>query len=303
MLTSNEQVKKADDLYGERYASIYNDMWWNDPHWKPMADFHQQVLGKALQGSKNWLDVGCGTGYFLSKFPHVDRSGLDRSASMLKRAREANPTATFYQQSMTDRNTDLEGKFDLVSCTGQPYCYLPTMDDVELTIARLAAWTAEGGKCVLVPSDLVDVWNTEYPSGMYDMSGQPLNSYCVKILGVIWTHQEHDGSFYYQLCPQLDQLVRWFATHFRKVEILVRPDSGPDTTQVMRRVIVASEKRKAGDSTPATVVAPPESELYRVRAPEGNSISNVSNKALLKELGQRLKSGKLMKAALKKISS
>lgn len=303
MSAHKEQIKKADELYGERYASIYDDMWWNEPHWKPMADFHQQVLDEALLTSKNWLDVGCGTGYFLSKFPSVERSGLDRSPSMLQKAREANPTATFYQQSMTDKNSELEGRFDLVSCTGQPYCYLPTMADVEETISRLAEWTAEGGKCVLVPSDLVDVWNTEYPSGLYDLSGLPLNSYCVKILGVVWTHQEHDGSFYYQLCPQLDQLVRWFATHFRKVEILVRPESGPDTTQVMRRVIVASEKRKVGDNTPVTVISPPESELYRVRTPQVQSISNVSNKALLKELGQRMKSGKLMKAVFRRLSS
>lgn len=305
MLIHKEQIQKGDHLYGDQYASLYDDMWWDHEHWKPVAEFYQQVIGDALQSSKNWLDVGCGTGYFLSKFPDVKRSGLDRSDSMLARAKHVNPSAEFYQQSMIDKNAELEGKFDLVTCTGQPFCYLPTMQDVETSIARLAEWTAKDGKCILAPLDIVDVWQTEYPYGLYDLSGMPLTTHGVEILGIIWTNREHDGSYYYQLGPHLDQLVRWFAVHFRKVEIVVRPESAPDTSKVMRRMIVASEKREAGDNSPVTVISPPVSELFRVRATaaEVQPISNVSNRALLKELAQRVKSGTLVKAALRRFSS
>lgn len=303
MLENKEQIKKADYLYGDRYASIYDDMWWDDEHWKPVADFYQHALDDALQSSKNWLDVGCGTGYFLSKFPHVNRTGLDRSESMLKRAKEANPSVVFYNQSMTDKQPELEGKFDLVSCTGQPYCYLPTMDDVKISIARLAEWTAKDGKCILAPLDIVDVWDEEFPSGLYELSGLPLSTHGVDILGVVWTNREFDGSYYYQLAPNLDQLIRWFAVHFRKVEVLLRPESAPHTSTVMRRVIVASEKREIGDDSPVTVITPPENQLYKVRTTEVASLADVSNKQLLAELSNRVKSGKMIKAALRKFTS
>ncbi|MFC3196180.1 class I SAM-dependent DNA methyltransferase [Parapedobacter deserti] len=304
MLSNSEQIKKADLLYDERYASIYNQIWCEKNHWKPLSDFYEKILNSLLQSSKNWLDVGCGTGYLLSKFSEVDRSGMDLSDDMLHIARSANPNATFYKQSMTEKRPELEGKFDLVTCTGQPYCYLPTMGDIELAIARLAEWTAKDGKCMVAPSDLVDIMDIEFPHDLYDLSGLPL-SRGVTTLGVVWTSKEHDGAYYYQLCPHLDQLVRWFGDHFRKIEILLRPKSEEGTTRVLRRVIVASEKRDIGDDTPPTIILPSE-PLFDVRknTEEAQSpVSELSNKDLLKELAKRLKSGSLVKAAVKKIVS
>ncbi|MHC5820258.1 MAG: methyltransferase domain-containing protein [Nostoc sp.] len=46
------------------------------------------------EGAK-WLEVACGTGYFLSCFPEIERAGLDISPAMLKVAKQANPARIF----------------------------------------------------------------------------------------------------------------------------------------------------------------------------------------------------------------
>ncbi len=301
-----KQVQFGDHLYGEEYASIYNSWWKEKYDWVAVSDFYIRAVKDLLCPSDNWLDVGCGTGHLLSRFPHVNRAGLDRSAAMLEKARSANPQATFYQQSMIEKNTELEGKFDLVTSTGQPYCYLRTMEDVELYVERLAEWTAKEGKCMIDILDIVDVVDIEYPKGLYDFSQILPRDRGTTLLGTVWTHREHDDTFNYQLTPQMDVLVSWFARYFRKIEILVRPRLD-HVTRLNRRMIVASEKREIGDETQATVIVPTDSELYDVRSERMGNIARplaeVSNKELLKEIAVRLKSGTLVKAVLRKIMS
>lgn len=301
MSITNEQIKKADRLYDHTYASLYNDIWWERDYWKPVGDFHVRVLSELLEGSENWLDVGCGTGYFLSKFPHVNRCGLDLSHDMIEKARTTNPGVPFYQQSMTDENTDLNGKFDLVTCTGQPWCYLTSLDEIGTAVKRLAEWTAEGGTCLLTPNDIVDVMDIELPPGFYDLSDR-IEVPRVVNLAVISSYEEFDGHYYPQLFPNLDQWIRWFAVYFKQIEILFRPMT-EGSAKALRRIIVCREKRRRGDKTRVKITAPSE-PLYQVKSEPTKLLGpELSNTALLKELAIRLKSGKLIKAAVKKIIS
>ncbi|MEC3879908.1 class I SAM-dependent DNA methyltransferase [Parapedobacter sp. 10938] len=298
-----KEIKNADHLYDDQYASLYNDAWWNQDIWKPAAEFHIRTLTSLLKTSKNWLDVGCGTGYFLSKFPEVDRMGLDLSTNMLDRARMANSEVAFVQQSMTEKNESLEGKFDLVSCTGQPWSYLPDMDAIERSVIRMAEWTSPNGTCMLTPFDIFDVLELELPADFYDMSANITRDFAPTPLGLIWTYKEFDGNYYPLLSPNLDQWVRWFSVFFRKIEIVFRADVPRGTLQALRRIIVCSEKRAPGDDTPASIVYPNE-PLHLVREPDSiqNTMNVLSSKQLVSELFNRLKSGRLLKSALRRLS-
>ncbi len=301
MSISLKQVKNADRLYDEQYASLYNEAWWDKDIWKPAGEFHIRTLTSLLKTSENWLDVGCGTGYFLSKFPEVKRFGLDLSSDMLDSARIANPGVTFFHQSMTEKNESLEGRFDLVSCTGQPWSYLPDMDAIELAVIRMAEWTSPNGTCMLVPFDIFDVLELELPTDFYDISANITRDSAPTPLGLIWTYKEFDGNYYPQLSPNLDQWVRWFSVFFRKIEILFRTDVPRGTLQALRRIIVCSEKRVPGDDTPANIIYPNQ-PLHLVREPDTsqNALNALSSKQLLSELFSRLKSGRLLKSALRR---
>jgi len=296
-----KELKKADHLYNDEYASVYNDAWWDKDMWKPAGEFHIHTLASLLKTSKNWLDVGCGTGYFLNKFPQVDRSGLDLSSDMLDKARISNPGVEFLHQSMTDKNQSLEGKFDLVSCTGQPWLYLPDMEAIERSIIRMAEWTSPNGKVMLAPFDLFDILGLDLPADFYDISTNITRDPVPTTLGTIWTYKELDGNYYPLLSPNLDQWVRWFSVFFRKIEILFRTDVPRGTLQALRRIIVCSEKRVPGDDTPASIVYPNE-PLHLVKEPDPvqNTINALSSKQLVSELFSRLKSGRLLKSALRR---
>jgi len=296
-----KEIKDASHLYNEQYASVYNGVWWETDMWKPAGDFHISTLASLLKTSKNWLDVGCGTGYFLSKFPEVERFGLDLSPDMLDKARVANPGAEFFHQSMTEKNESLEGRFDLVSCTGQPWLYLSDMDAIERAVIRMAEWTSPTGTCMLAPFDLFDVLGMDLPADFYDISTTITRDTTPTPLGFIWTYKEFDGNYYSLLSPNLDQWVRWFSVFFRRVEILFRSDVPRGSLQALRRIILCSEKREPGDETPAIIIYPNE-PLHLVREPDPlqDTMNALSSKQLLLELFNRLKSGRLLKAALRR---
>ena len=56
---------------------------------KPDSDHELALLRGLLTPGVTWLDVACGTGYFLRHFPEVERAGVDLSPAMLRLAREA----------------------------------------------------------------------------------------------------------------------------------------------------------------------------------------------------------------------
>lgn len=105
------------EVYDEDYAQEYNQRFLLNDFSKINADFEQETIRKLLDEigeGANWLDVACGTGYFLSRFPNVERAGLDISPAMLDVAKQANPNALFVQGDYRDKHPQWEGKWDIV---------------------------------------------------------------------------------------------------------------------------------------------------------------------------------------------
>ena len=89
-------------LYDEDYASTYEEQFLLSPLTKADTKFETDLLREFLKPGVTWLDVACGTGYFLRQFPEVERAGLDLSPAMLQRAR----TATVGHRAGRPRNSE-----------------------------------------------------------------------------------------------------------------------------------------------------------------------------------------------------
>jgi ubiquinone/menaquinone biosynthesis C-methylase UbiE len=118
--------------YDEQYARTYDERFILSEHYRSKNEFEVEVLTELLQDGGHWLDVACGTGYFLSRFPGVPRAGLDISPAMLARAREANPDALFFREGdFTEDVPEWHGQWDLVTCMWYAYGMVESLAEVD----------------------------------------------------------------------------------------------------------------------------------------------------------------------------
>jgi len=94
----------AEEMYDSTYASIY-DLLWNPVDMIKYEDVSMQDIALADWNTKNVhvLDMACGTGPHAEFFKNldVDYTGVDISESMLQKAREKTPSATFQKGDIT----------------------------------------------------------------------------------------------------------------------------------------------------------------------------------------------------------
>jgi len=94
----------AAEIYDDVYASIY-DLLWNPQDMIKYTQVSMQDISLADWNTKNVhvLDMACGTAPHATWFKNlgVDYTGVDISESMLKKARENTPSATFQKGDIT----------------------------------------------------------------------------------------------------------------------------------------------------------------------------------------------------------
>ena len=73
-------------LYNEAYAAKYEREFLLEPLVRSDTEAELRLLKQFLTPGVTWLDVGCGTVFFLRHFPNVDRAGIDVSPAMLRLA-------------------------------------------------------------------------------------------------------------------------------------------------------------------------------------------------------------------------
>lgn len=235
------------ELYDEHTASTYNERWHGAP-WGNDTDVLAEAIGRQVHPGVRWLDVGCGTGHFLSRFPGIDRAGTDMSPSMLAEARAGSPDAEFFQEwdFRNDRPEWRDG-FTLVSCTGEPWSYVDTIGETERFVRNLSRWTAPDGTCLLAMQDATDLTGVRLP---YYVPGEPGFPGEIWVKAVVWSmtdrsHEEpreHDDLIW----PNLGHWLAMFGRHFRTITIeTLRHD--PPWLNTPRRVLLATDKRLADD--------------------------------------------------------
>jgi SAM-dependent methyltransferase len=288
--------------YGENYASQYNNIWGNSEKWGAEAKFHIETISSFIKADTRWLDAGCGTGYFLSHFPDVYRAGFDLSPFMLSEARKANPNAQFFQEmNLLDNKPEWENSWNLVTCTGQPWSYFKTLEEIEQTVENLSKFTSKDGVCILTPIDISDFIGYHVPVFFNE---KDIPNEVPVITAVNWIYKELEDVEHQCLYPNLDQWVRWFSKYFYKIEIIQWPHE-PAFLVIPRRVIVCSEKREIGDEREAVVI---EHSVANVSKDEDDeeettslSPSSLSSKQLISELAKRIGSGSIFKAMVRKL--
>jgi SAM-dependent methyltransferase/4-hydroxybenzoate polyprenyltransferase/predicted nucleic acid-binding Zn-ribbon protein len=148
-------------IYDEDYAQNYNQRFLLQENLSKIdSDFELGVIRSLLEeigDNATWLDIACGTGYYLSHFPETQRAGLDISPAMLQVAQEANPSISFTEGDYREQYPEWNAKWDLVSCMFWAYAYVDSLSEIERVIENFASWTSDKGICFLPicdPSEL-----------------------------------------------------------------------------------------------------------------------------------------------------
>lgn len=190
-----------------------------------------------------WLDVACGTGFFLRHGrgnPRLSCVGLDLSPAMLALAREANPEGRFVEGDFLAPHPDFEGRFALTSCMWGAYGLQESVAHVERLAGNLTRWTRPGGTVFLPVFDPARFVVLQSEGRL--MEGVTLRAPD----GTRWSYLEPDGKLHEDvLAPPLEVMRAMFEPAFESVEI--RPY--PDTPGVPMAALIARGRREPVESS------------------------------------------------------
>jgi SAM-dependent methyltransferase len=225
-------------LFDRDYAGSYEEKFLDSTITAADTRYEVDLLRSFLTPTTRWLDVGCGTGYFLRRFPGVDRVGLDLSAGMLERARVGNADVELRRHDFRTPIHEWTDRFGLVSCMWYAYCYVDTVAELSQLIGNLAAWTAPSGRCFvpLADPDLLTRQKIPYRQDT-GHAGE------MSITGILWSFVEEGGAKAHRhlVSPNLEFMREQFAEFFESVEIVLYPMVNPVVGR--RPALVATGKR------------------------------------------------------------
>lgn len=125
------------------------------------AELVTGLLRERLPEAETLLDVACGTGQHLARFPrHLECTGLDLNAGLLAAALERCPGATLVQGDML--NFDLGRQFDVVTCLFSSIGYMRTLKNLNRAVARMADHVRPGGLLVIELALEPERWRTDF---------------------------------------------------------------------------------------------------------------------------------------------
>jgi SAM-dependent methyltransferase len=229
------------ELYDQEYAELYNDRFLLGDAYRETTEYEVMLLKELLQPEGSWLDVACGTGYMLSRFPTVRRAGLDLSPAMLKVAMRENPGADFVLGDFLDTRPEWRSRWDLVSCMWQAYSYVDTVQEVVRLIENLASWTSVGGACFLPVCDLEVLCGYEIPFRRWldTLDGT------LQIDAVVWSCLEPSGRQHVNLiAPHRELFVRELEKYFDSVSVVDYPHSNRDAVGSRPRAVIAKGRSR-----------------------------------------------------------
>ncbi|MEZ4804749.1 MAG: class I SAM-dependent methyltransferase [Bacteroidia bacterium] len=298
------------EIYNREYVNKYNEKYLTNPFSKISLNFELDILKSLINTDSKWLDVGCGTGYYLSQFPGLERAGLDISPEMIKEAREVNPDALYIREG--DFRNDIpewHNTWSLISCMWYPYSYLDTMEELERTVHNLVKWLSIGGDLFLPVADLED-FRPELPPVEYEVFegvyGGPLY-----ISGYIWSWLEADGNKQHlnMLAPHVEHFIRLLQPYFETIEIVRYPPA--QDGWVSRRAIIARTKirNEKVDSVNAKIKRYPipenansPNQFKKEQSTFNKVLIAASHKQLIGEILKRIIDGRSLKALFKKLT-
>jgi len=237
------------ETYDDEYARTYDRRFVLPGHYGVKTEFELKLLSELLEPGWKWLDVGCGTGYFLSRFRGVERAGIDLSPAMLAHAREANPDALFFREGdFTEDVPEWHGQWDLVTSMWYAYGMVESLAAVRGVVDNLAAWTSDRGVCFLPLFDPRKIRGVKVPYLHRNVAFPPGT---VLMTGVTWSWIEASGKRHeHMVAPATEEMMSMFEDHFDAVE-LVRYPSFPWFGRGRHvKALIARKKRPAARAVP-----------------------------------------------------
>ncbi len=207
-------------IYDDAYAAAYEDSFLLSKLSKSDSDHEIELLRAFLKPGVTWLDVACGTGYFLRHFPQIERAGIDLSPAMLRSAQQGNPGISLIEHDFRNPIPAWKDRWGLVSCMWYAYGLVDTVRDLLRLIENLASWTAPDGTCFVPLADPRLITGAALP---YDAPTQ--NEGKVLITGILWSYVEDDGRkvHSHMIAPNLEFMVQQFKHYFESVVIARYP--------------------------------------------------------------------------------
>jgi 4-hydroxybenzoate polyprenyltransferase/SAM-dependent methyltransferase len=234
-------------LYDDAYAAQYEQKFLNDPLMLSDTTSELDLLRRLLTPEVSWLDVACGTGFFLRHFPETHRAGIDLSPAMLRLARQGNPAIELREHDYRDPIPEWENKWGLVSCMWYAYGFTETIAELDRLIANLWSWTAMNGTCFVPLADprLMTGVNLPYQA-LSPNAGR------VMITGILWSYIEDDigAAHAHLLAPNLEFMTELFQQYFERVEILRYPPAF-EGWQGRPALLASGKKRHPSKMPPA----------------------------------------------------
>jgi SAM-dependent methyltransferase len=248
-------------LYGDAYAARYEQEFLLGPLNRSDTEVELRLLGEFLTPGVSWLDVACGTGYFLKHFPQVDRAGIDISPAMLALARAANPAIPLREDDFLAAIPEWENRWGLVSCMWYAYGFADTIRELDKLVANLWSWTAPDGRCFVPLADPRLITGVELP-----YEAPTPNAGRVVITGVIWSYiEESEGATHaHLLAPNVEFMQALFEQYFDRVEVIRYPPATVGWSG--RPALIASAKRDSPDRSPSLPGIPRDRPASRWRS-------------------------------------
>ena len=236
--------EEIDRLYDDEYAASYEDKFLLSGLTIADSQHELELLRGFLGSGVTWLDVACGTGYFLRHFPEIERAGIDLSPAMLRRAKAANPGVELRLHDFCEPIPAWSNCWEVVSCMWYAYGLVDTVSDILRLIKNLAAWTKPEGTCFvpLLDPRLITGVNLPYEA-------PTPNPGKVVITGILWSYIEDAGHkvHAHQIAPNIEFMIEQFEVFFESVTIVRYPPTFPGWQG--RPALVAKGKRTViGDS-------------------------------------------------------
>lgn len=213
------------NLYDKSYAETYNYRFLTEEPTVTKTVDELKVIQTLLKlfDSSNWLDIACGTGFYLSQFPDHKRVGLDLSPDMLEVAKSRNKEVLFYNNDYKNGHTFEADQFDVITSLWWAYTFVDKIDEIDVLISNIRKWLKPDGICFLpvcdISRNLLLSTNNIFP--YYPSPTTPVYGGMHRMEAVIWSYFEENGKIHRNLLvPHIDKMKEMFNKHFNFVEII-----------------------------------------------------------------------------------
>ena len=222
--------QEVQSLYSSSYVNDYNGAFIDDPIFKGKTEAEEKVLAEIISifgASSKWLDIACGTGYFLSRFPGTSRGGIDISKDMLARAERVNPGIQFLNGDMRDRGLIDCRSYNIISSMWWAYSYLDTIRQIKRFIKNVSQWLTPEGYFFLPIASIANLGcgvkgypNNDFPYPLFN--NLPTLGGELAITAVHWSWTEPNGSRHDHLLAPHPEVMRSLASQYFKSVSIIR---------------------------------------------------------------------------------